>query len=149
MKPLEDIVALNRLPKLLQSVDYRGSGGCWNWTAGKKALGYGAFVSHPNTVVKAAHVLFYEMRYGAVPNGLFIDHLCRNTSCVNPKHLEAVTCGENVLRGVGPTAMNARKTHCKRGHEFDYIRTNPPGRGCHQCDALRARERRAKKKGSI
>lgn len=145
MKALEDIIELDRIPKLLSWVDYRGEKGCWNWMAAKKEKGYGTFVTHFQKPSRSTHVIFYEMRYGEVPKGLYIDHLCRNTSCVNPKHLEAVTCGENVLRGEGPTARNARKTHCIRGHEFDYIRTNPPGRGCHQCDAERARIRRRMK----
>jgi hypothetical protein len=50
-----------------------------------------------------------------------IDHLCRNPSCSNPNHLEAVTRRENILRGAGPTALKARNaaiTHCPKGHEY-------------------------------
>ena len=50
---------------------------------------------------------------GTIPQGLVIDHLCRNKSCVNPAHLEAVTNTENVLRGEAPSAKAARKTHCQ------------------------------------
>lgn len=49
---------------------------------------------------------------------MVLDHLCRNTRCVNPKHLEAVTQKENILRGIGISAQNAVKTHCWRGHPF-------------------------------
>lgn len=146
MKALEDIVDLNKLPQLLDWVDYRGENGCWNWTRGKKAKGYGTFVTHPNTPAKSVHVVFYEMRYGQVPEGLYVDHTCRNTSCVNPKHLEAVTCGENVLRGVGPTALNARKTHCGGcGKEYDGVRKGG-GRTCSYCLAEASRRYRARKK---
>jgi len=65
-----------------------------------------------------AHVLSYEHYVGPVPNGLELDHLCRNTLCVNPTHLEAVTHKVNVLRGEGWAAKNARKTHCPQGHSY-------------------------------
>ena len=63
-----------------------------------------------------AHRFAYELLRGPIPEGMTIDHLCRTRSCVNPEHFEVVTRGENVLRGVGPPAMNARKTHCAKGH---------------------------------
>lgn len=146
MKALEDVIELNRIPKLLSWVDYRGENGCWNWLAGKKELGYGAFVTHYKQPARSTHVIFYEMRYGEVPKGLHVDHTCRNTSCVNPKHLEAVTCKVNVLRGVGPTAENARKTNCGGcGREYDGIRKGG-GRTCSYCLSLASRRYRARKK---
>lgn len=84
-----------------------------------------------------AHRLFYEMVNGKIPEGLVIDHLCRNPGCVNPEHLEAVTEKENTLRGEGTSAVNARKTRCKRGHKFTH--TNPDGmRVCGVCGRARA-----------
>ena len=66
-----------------------------------------------------------------------IDHLCRNRRCVNPEHLEPVSRGENVLRGDGHSARNARKTHCIRGHEFtvenSYYAPNGKGKRCREC----------------
>lgn len=68
-----------------------------------------------------AHRAVYEHLRGPIPVGLELDHLCRNTRCVNPAHLEPVTHRENALRGVGVSAINAAKTHCKYGHDL----TNP------------------------
>lgn len=56
--------------------------------------------------------------------------------CVNPDHLEAVTNRENVLRGAGVTAQNARKEFCKYGHEFTPENTRHFGtthRSCKMC----------------
>lgn len=58
----------------------------------------------------------YEMLVGPIPAGLDLDHLCRVRACVNPEHAEPVTRRENVLRGVSPAAVHARKTHCIHGH---------------------------------
>jgi len=66
----------------------------------------------------AAHRFAYEALVGPIPEGLKLDHLCRNRACVNPDHTEPVTDRVNTLRGFGPTAMNARATHCSEGHEF-------------------------------
>ena len=78
----------------------------------------------------------YEHFRGAIPEGLNLDHLCRNRKCVNPDHLEAVTQRVNVMRGVSVTAENMRKSHCPTGHPYDaantYVRANGH-RGCRAC----------------
>lgn len=117
-----------------------GLGPCWQWHGAISASGYGTF--QPQKVTVGAHRFVYELHNGTVPAGLHLDHLCRNRACVNPGHLEPVSCKENVLRGEGLAAANARKTHCKRGHEFTTENTyvKPGGRRvCKECRRIRER----------
>lgn len=89
------------------------------------------------------HVLVWEEAHGALPPGWDVDHRCRRRSCANIVHLEGVTHRENVLRGDGPAAVNARKTVCKRGHDLKRARIyrRPDGRIERICDeCCRARE---------
>ncbi len=88
--------------------------GCWIWIGCKFPFGYGEFKYRGQVVY--AHIWLYERTKGKTPEGLELDHLCRNPSCVNPDHLEPVTHKENLMRGIGVCAARARQTHCKRGH---------------------------------
>lgn len=90
--------------------------GCWNWTAGLNGKGYAYIFARRYS--RQAYKWYYEIVYGKVPDGMELDHLCRNKKCVNPEHLEVVTKSENNRRGNSPSAKNARKTHCPRGHEL-------------------------------
>lgn len=107
---------------------------CWTWIGGKTATGYGCF--YLNGKLRLAHRVSWEAAYGKIPPRLTIDHLCRNPSCVRPDHLEVVTIRENIRRGNGWSARNARKTHCPQGHPL--ISSNLsipdlPGRKCLTC----------------
>lgn len=109
---------------------------CWIWTASLNN-GYGIFSVQRSRgwAPMRAHRWAYEAMVGPIPEGLTLDHLCRNHPCVNPQHLEPVTRGENVLRGEGIAAINAKRTHCKRGHPFNAANTYLVkfGRCCRVC----------------
>lgn len=98
---------LDRLEPITES-------GCLVWTGTCKRNGY-AYVSVDGKEI-LLHRFLYESLVGPIAPGMQIDHLCRVRSCGNVAHLEVVTQRENVLRGEGRTAMNARKTHCTKGH---------------------------------
>ena len=109
---------------------------CWEWQGAKNQSGYGLFWT--NNKSTSAHRFSYEL-HNTIPDNLQIDHLCRNHSCVNPEHLEVVTQKENVLRGIGVTAKNKRKTHCPQGHPYSgkNLKMNKLGfRECRICSNL-------------
>ncbi len=124
------------IQKIQKRIELDLLSGCWIWIGHKNNRGYGCFEIKQKEY--KAYRLTYEYWNGKIPEGLEIDHLCRNTSCVNPSHLEAVTHKENVVRGLTGKInhWSANKTHCKKGHEFNkentYIR--PDGwRACKIC----------------
>lgn len=87
-------------------------------------------------VRRIAHRAMYEVVVGPIPEGLELDHLCRNPRCVNPAHLEPVTGEENKRRAA------AARTHCKYGHEFSEDNTARSKRGARVClTCRRARDR--------
>lgn len=111
---------------------------CWEWTGTTSNRGYGYIYVAGRYV--PAHRASYEIFRGPIPDGMTLDHLCRNRRCVNPHHLEIVSGRENTLRGVGPTAANSKKTHCIHGHPFDEKNTyheTPTIRRCRTCVTAR------------
>lgn len=97
--------------RVLQS----GPNECWQWTGSIEVQGYAILWTAEQRHVKALR-WYLEYLNGPIAEGCEVDHLCRNRSCVNPNHAQVVTKRENILRGIGPTAVNAQKTHCKRNH---------------------------------
>jgi hypothetical protein len=125
-----------RLPERFWTKVRRASTGCWEWTAGTTARGYGIFQADGRS--QRAHRVAYEALVGPIADSLVIDHLCRTRHCVRPDHLEPVTLKENVLRGTGLTAQNRLKTHCPNGHPYDEANTRIR-RGRRECRACRTR----------
>lgn len=125
------------------------SSGCWEWQGWLNESGYGWHRK------QYAHRFSYERHIGPIPDGLVLDHLCRNPRCVNPEHLEPVTNRVNTLRGVAPAANAVRTNRCKRGHEFtpENTRFHTVGKGytareCRTCKREADRKRRARRKAS-
>lgn len=107
--------------------------GCWVISGASSPDDYPRIMVDGRQV--EAHRWSYEHHVGPIPEGLVIDHLCRNPSCSNPDHLEPVTQTENVLRGIGLTAVNARATTCLRGHSLAdaYVVPSTGSRQCREC----------------
>ena len=115
--------------------------GCWLWTGTTSQGGY-ARLWISGTFFAQAHRFSYELHCGPIPPGLQLDHLCRVRCCVNPHHLEPVKQRDNILRGEGITAKEARRTHCIKGHplfgENVYsMPSRPWWRACRICRTLK------------
>lgn len=124
--------------------------GCIEFTGYIAKHGYGN-VSIGQGRIGYSHRAAFELIRGPIPAGLFLDHLCRNTICCNPGHLEPVTPRENVLRGQSPSARAVRENRCRRGHEFTpentYVRPDGSGkRQCRKCRALAVLRHAAKRR---
>lgn len=121
---------------------------CWVWTAARSGRGYasggGYSAFHFEGRLTSGHRASYVIHRGPIPDGMTIDHLCRNTLCVNPEHLEAVANKVNIQRGA------ALVTHCPQGHEYTvantYTRPGTNHRDCRRCRADVVARNRARKK---
>lgn len=108
--------------------------GCHNWTGAKNPKGYGRMKVGGRLLLP--HRVAYEAARGSIPDGLVIDHLCRNPACCNPDHMEVVTQAENVRRGRSG-ARQAERTHCPQGHPYDDANTYIAPSGDRQCRTCR------------
>lgn len=136
-----------------------GPDGCILWTGALTKDGYGK-VTIPRDGedwrqglrTLHAHILAWELLVGPIPDGLDLDHLCRVRRCVNVGHLEAVTSAENILRGMGAAAINARKTECIHHHPLTganlYVAPNG-WRFCRQCRRRSSREYQRRRRHRI
>lgn len=117
--------------------------GCWEWQGALNNKGYG--VIGDNYKVVYVHRVAFEQVFGPIPHGMELDHLCRNTKCANPYHMDVVTHRTNILRGTSPMSVQARATHCMWGHELigDAFWTDKRGRRhCLTCDYRRKKAAR-------
>lgn len=120
-------------------------GGCWEWTGYRTSRGYGQV--RFEDVVTYVHRIAAELIHGPIPSGSHVDHLCRNTSCARPDHLEIVSPGENVRRGLN----GALKQTCRHGHPWvrENWRVNKNGsRRCRLCHNEDERRRRARRRAA-
>jgi hypothetical protein len=121
---------------------------CWVWTGARTSEGYGQIRIDGRKW--PAHRLAYTLVRGPIPDELVLDHLCRTHDCINPAHLEPVSTAENILRGTSPSALNAAKEVCPKGHPLsgDNLMPRVVGgrihRRCRECmrEAARAYRRR-------
>ncbi|MCC5574563.1 HNH endonuclease [Microtetraspora sp. AC03309] len=112
--------------------------GCWDWTGTIQSAGYGMTTLHGRRMLshRASLTIWAP---GMSLDGLQVDHLCRNKTCVNPWHLEPVTQAENLRR------QGEAVTHCPSGHEYTPENTyrSPKQPNCRRCRTC-ARERQLK-----
>lgn len=137
------------LERCLEKIEITES--CWLWTDAPSRYGYGRLsVGGRAGRVRLAHRVVWELLVGPISDGMTLDHLCRVRMCVNPDHLEEVTLKENKERGDSFAAVNARKTHCKRGHSLSDLgnlrQSKLPARVCAICHRLDERSRRQERK---
>lgn len=124
------------------------TGICWEWQATRNHLGYGQFSINRKHLM--AHRVAWEFLIGPIPDGLELDHLCRNPPCVNPDHLEPVTHAENMRRAPWSAVQVKRaKTHCNHGHPLfgQNIRIDGAGhRICRACENANGRAKRQRQR---
>jgi hypothetical protein len=136
-------VLTERIPYVKPAIEVVGECVIWAKRIGSKGYGL-AHIGGRERI--AAHILEWEKVNGPVPDGLVLDHLCRNKACVNPAHLEPVTQRENVCRGTAPSAQNAAKTHCAYGHPLTGENLIYDAEGYRMCKTCQVRRDEASRK---
>ena len=120
----------------------RADSGCWEWTGYRTTSGYGRVQVDGRSGY--SHRVMYETTVGPIPDGLQLDHLCRNPPCCNPDHLEPVTPRENTRRGSG----HGKETHCPQGHPYegDNLKLYRGRRYCRTCQLAHTRASNARRR---
>jgi hypothetical protein len=138
----ETIVRLTFEERFWSRVRPAGALECWEWTGAHNQFGYGQI--RDRNIVHVAHRVSWEMLRSEIPDGLQLDHLCRNPPCVNPWHLDPVTQRVNNLRGRTLTARWADRDACEHGHLFtpENIYWHRGYRSCRECTLARVRAAR-------
>lgn len=136
---------MNKTPWRLNPAEYakikrnvRIADECWEWQGATTPNGYGKHLKRPGAKHEMTHRIMWEHHNDQiVPEGMQLDHICRNRKCCNPEHLEPVTPSENTKR---QDHFNRNRTHCPKGHEYteENTRISPNGkRVCRACDRQR------------
>lgn len=133
--------AAEAFDRYFSKVDMRSADDCWLWTAQVRKGGYGGFRLGRYQFAHQAAIIFDGRE---IPQGMVVDHICRNRLCVNPRHLRVVTVQQNSTENsVAIAAVNAAKTHCLHGHALsgrNLIVRKSGGRDCRKC--LNTRQKR-------
>jgi hypothetical protein len=134
------------LDRLLDRIEVGDPNECWPisgpWNNGYPRITVGSRADGTRTTL-TAHAVLYDLVVGDAEPDDVKDHLCRNHACGNPDHVEPVPNAENVLRGEGPTAVNARRDECSHKHAFTLESTiwdvRADGRILRRCRTCRTR----------
>lgn len=120
---------------------------CWKWPFSLDKSGYARCWDPAKKKKVMVHRAAYELVRGGIPIGFEADHLCRERSCFNPNHLEAVPKKVNTERRIH---KNTKKTHCDRGHPFSgdnlYLRPDNGKRQCKRCQRQQVETHRLNRK---
>lgn len=108
--------SVDALPERLRIRTVVNDDGCWNWTGKATTKGYGMVKRERSRSSVMVYRLAYELLVAPIPQGMVIDHLCRNPRCLNPAHLEPVSQKVNVHRGNSAVVEQASRTQCPQGH---------------------------------
>lgn len=144
---IQGFVPVSPVERFWMRIQRSAETSCWQWVGANTGVKkYGRF-SVTADVAVVAHRYAYELLVGPIPDGMVLDHLCRNHSCVNPAHLEPVTSSENLLRGQASAAVARRSGKCKNGHPFSHH----DGRQwvCKTCVTEASRRYRARKRSEV
>lgn len=129
----------NAMDRIYQGLTQVGE--CWEWTGQRGHVGHG--IAHFAGRGRLVHRLVWEDLRGPIPDGLELDHLCRNPPCSNPDHLDPVTHAENMRRGIQSFDV---RTHCLSGrHELTEANVINRSDGRQQCRACRRENKRRRR----